>query len=534
MKRFILLVLGLSFVVIGGLYIVLNKKPTAQKHVLRFALPLDIPSFDINSRGHDVNADHVKNLLFEGLMRKDKNGDPQLAIAHKVDLSEDQKKYTFHLRDCHWNDGVEVSAYDFEYSWKRAINPNSKYMSQVPYYFYTIKDAKDCFFKKISVEELPIRAIDAKTLEVELEYPNPYFLHLISSSLFFPIPKHVVERDERWATRVDLTSNGPFTLHTWKQNDHLKLKKNSHYWNRENIAIQEIEIPIILSTLTAFQMFEKGELDWFGEPFNRVQEDLVPILQEKQLLKESEGAAVYWLFVNTEKYPLNNKKLRQALSYVIDRQLMVDKLSHGFSRPARGVLSLPLQIEKNVQYFKDDIAYAQQLFQEALKEMGIDREELPILELSCATKGEGRSPILQFIQEQWKKHLGVTVSLKESEWACYFIDVEKGKYDIGLMGWIIPCPNPEYILKVFEYKTDLTNKSFWENKEFQRALQEMRIAEELSSRNRATIDAERILIEDMPVIPLTFPSRIFAHNERLKGAFFSPFSTVDFTAAYFE
>lgn len=533
MKKFVFLILGVSLTVIGGLYIMLHKKPSETRHVLRFALPLDIPSLDVNSRGHDVNAGHIMDLVFEGLMRGDKDGIPQLAIAHKVALSQDKKTYTFHLRNCQWSDETEITAYDFEYAWKRAINPNSKYMSQVPYYFYTIKNAQNCFFKKASIEDVAIKAIDPKTFEVELESPNPYFLHLISCSLFCPIPKHIVEKDADWANKPHLVCNGPFRLKAWKKNNYLQLEKNSHYWNHNHVAIQGIEVSIIPSTLTAFHMFEKGELDWFGEPFTRVPDDLYPVLREKQLLQEKEGSAIFWLFVNTEKYPLNNKKLRQALSYAINRDVIVKNLLHGFASPARGLLSPPLQVT-NTQYFHDDVAQAQKLFQEALEEMGLEKKQFPKLEFSCVIKAEGRNPIAQVIQEQWRKHLGISISIKESEWHSYFKDVEKGNYDIGLMGWKIPCSNPEYLLRVFENKTDLANKSFWENIEFQGTIEQMRTAVDMAERNRATMQAEKILMEEMPIIPLVFPTQVFAKNTKLKEAHFPPFSTVDFTSAYFE
>lgn len=130
----------------------------------------------------------------------------------KYDISKDQKKYTFYLRNCKWNDGAEITTHDFEYSWKRALNPNSKYVTQVLNYFYSITNAYSCLFWEVSVENVAIKAIDDKTFEVELDYTNPYFLDLLSCCFYAPIPKHIVEKDPEWANQAELVCNGPFFL----------------------------------------------------------------------------------------------------------------------------------------------------------------------------------------------------------------------------------------------------------------------------------------------------------------------------------
>jgi oligopeptide transport system substrate-binding protein len=530
-KKIVLLTLGLFLFSVGGMC--MQKKSSKKNRVLRFALPVDVPSLDVNSRGHDVYAAPIMNLLFEGLMRKDKNGVPQLAIAHKVDLSRDQKKYTFYLRDSQWSDGTEITAYDFEYSWKRAINPNSKYVSRVPYYFYSIKNARPCFLGEGSIEDVAIKAIDNKTIKVELEYPDPYFLDLVSCSFYFPIPKHIVEKDPEWASKANLICNGPFLLNFWKRNNCLQLEKNLHYWNQEHISLSGVEVSIISSDLTTLQMFEKGELDWWGDPLARISYDSYRSLQESQLIQKKEGPLIYWLFLNTEKYPLNNKKLRQALSYAIDRDSLINNIFHGFSSPARGILSPPLRVT-NMPYFEDNIKSAKRLFQEALDEMGIDKDKFPELEFSCVADSELHRRISQAIQDQWRKNLGIKISIKGSEWFSYYSDVGKGNYDIGLMGWEIPCPNPNYIFEVFERKEDIINMAFWEDKEFKNTVKQMRNALGEIERVNLTIKAEKILMEEMPVIPLAFLEQVFAKNPKLKGEILTPFPPIDFTSAYFE
>ena len=531
MKKIVLVILGLFLFTMGSMY--MRKKTLKEEYVLRFALPVDVPSLDVNSRGHDVYADPIMNLLFEGLMRKGENGIPQPAIAYKVDISKDQKKYTFYLRNCQWSDGVDVTAHDFEYSWKRAINPNSKYVSQVPYYFYSIKNARPCLLEKGAIEDVAIKALDDKTLEVELEYPDHYFLDLVSCSFYFPTPKHIVEKDPEWASKTNLICNGPFLLNTWKRTYCLQLEKNPHYWNKDYISFSGVEVSIIASDLTTLQMFEKGKLDWWGDPFSRISCDLYRSFQEKNILHKKEGNSICWLFLNTEKYPLNNKKLRQALSYAIDRDSLIENVFYGFGSPARGILSPPLRVT-NIPYFEDNIEKARELFQETLDELGINKEKFPELEFSCVADSDLHRRVSQAIQDQWRKNLGIKITIKGSEWASYYSDVSYGNYEIGLMGWRIPCPNPNYIFEVFERKEDIINKAFWENKEFQDTIKQMRNALVEIERVKFTSKAEGILMEEMPVIPLAFLEQVFAKNPKLKGEILTSFPPIDFTSAYFE
>lgn len=532
-KKFVIPLLSLLIIFIG-IFSMKKGEDSEKKNILRFALPCDIYSLDINSRGHDVNSEHVVNLLFEGLMRKDKKGIPQPAVAYKVDVSRDKKKYTFYLRNCKWSDGTQVTAHDFEYSWKRAMDPSSKYVTQVPNYFYSIKNAKACLFGEKSVNDIAIEVIDDKTLSVELQNPDPYFLDLTSCCFYYPVPKHIVSKDPEWATRAPLISNGPFILKEWKKNNYLRLERSSQYWDKKNVFLSGAEISIVTSDLTVLQMFEKGELDWFGEPFDRVSCDFYRSFREKNLFHEQEGSTIYWLFLNTERYPLSNKKLRKALAYAIDRASLVENIFHGFGLSAQSILSPPLRVT-NMTYFEDNnIETAKILFQEALQEMDISLENFPELEFGCVADSELHHRISQAIQDQWRKNLGIKVSIKRSEWHSYYNAVTMGDYDIGFMSWRTNCPNPNYVMEVFENKKDLVNKSFWENRKFQTTVEQIRFSLGDIERTKQLSKAEDILMEEMPVIPIVFLKLVFAKHPKLKGEILTPFPPIDFKSAYFE
>jgi len=501
-----------------------------ERQVLRIALPFDIRSLDI-SLAQDNNSSHVMNMVFEGLMRRDVNDMPKLAIAETFDVSRDKKHYVFYLRECKWSDGMDVTAYDFEFSWKRSLDSSSKFLTQTPYYFYPIKNAKLCLTGQVSVEDVPIRAIDAKTLSVELEYPAPYFLDIVALPYFFPLPKHVLEKDPKWGTNENVVCNGAFKLKKWKKSDTIELVRNPTYWDQKNVHLDEINISVVEDSRTALMMYEKGSLDWIGSPFVRISYDVSSSVLDRQ----EEDVLTYWLFVNTEKYPLNNKKLRQALSYSIDRQAIVDNIFHNCGISSMSPLSPPLSLRTEGCFQDNNVTLAKKLFQEALKELGLSKEEFPEIELSYVADLEVHHRTAQAIQDQWRKALGIgNISLRKAEWAVHFDHVSNGDYGLGFMGWNSSVLDASFILEVFRNKYDASNKSHWENEKYKQCLDEANFTVNELKRAKLLMQAEDILMDEMPVIPLCFINKRFAKNPNLKGEIVSSLQFIDFKSAYFE
>ncbi len=507
-----------------------SNKGSEGSFMLKIALPNDIRSLD-PAYSFEKNSSHVINMVFEGLMRRGIDDVPQLAIAEAVDISRDQVHYIFHLRDCNWSDGVPITAYDFEFSWKRSMDPNSKPITEVPYYFYPIKNAKHCLTGKVSVDEVYVHAVDAKTLVVELEYPSPYFLDIVSLPYFYPNPKHVIENDPNWGNNEKIVCNGPFKIKHWKRGNSIEVEKNPNYWDKNNVYLNGIHASIIENSNTALLMYEKGELDWIGDPFVRLSYDI----SSKVLDMERESAQTYWFFVNTEKHPLSNKKLRNALSYSIDRQLIVNSIFHSSGEPATSLLSPPLRLGTGNLFKDNNVAVAQKLFQEALEELGLSTEELPEIELRSVAGLELHRRVVQSIQDQWRTVLGIkNVLFKEAEWTVHYDSISKGDYDIGFMGWCISIPDCLFLLDAFKDKNESPNKPKWENPKYKKCLDQANLTVCEIERVQLLCEAENILINEMPVIPLCFIKQRFAKNPRLKGEQLSPFHFIDFKSAYFD
>ncbi len=501
-----------------------------EKQVLKIALPFDIRSLDI-AFSHDDTSIHVMNMVFEGLVRRDVNDMPRPAVAEIIEISENKRHYVFHLRDCKWSDGRDVTAYDFEFSWKRSLDPTSKYLTHLPHYFHPIKNAKSCLLGKISINEVAIHALDKKTLSVELEYPAPYFLDIIALPCFFPLPKHVLEKEINWGNNENVVCNGAFKLKHWKKGYLIDVEKNLHYWDKENVYLDGINISIIGDARTTLMMYEKGSLDWVGSPFVTISYDV-----SSQILdREEDDILMHWLFVNIEKFPLNNKKLRKSMAYAINRAAIVDNIFHNLGVPSSTPIAPPMRLSINPCFKDNDTLSAQKLFQEALQEMGLSKEELPEIELSYIGDLEIQHRMAQAIQSQWREVLGIKkVSLKRSEWSVHFNASVQGDYDLGFSMWNVSVLDPSFILEVFRNKADPLNKSNWENKKYKILLDKSCFTKNQHKRNQYLIEAEDILMDEMPLIPLCCLKKRFAKSSKLKGEIISSLEFIDFKSAYFD
>lgn len=262
----------------------------------------------------EAPSKHIMNMLYEGLMRVGPDGEIIPGIAESVTISEDQTVYTFHLRDSLWSNGDPVTAYDFEYAWKKSVTP--EHARQGAFTFYTIKNVAACLEKKMGVEEVGICALDEKTLEVKLEHPAPYFLHLCTCTTYSPIHKETDLKHPSWHNSVNkhLVTNGPFLLTGWKKNVEICLEKNPYYWDAEEVQIGGVEVQVVTDANTQFFLFQKGKLDWIGQPFNNLPNDIIVNCYENNRLELSDSSEVFWFFLNTEKPLFNNKNFRKALA----------------------------------------------------------------------------------------------------------------------------------------------------------------------------------------------------------------------------
>lgn len=496
---------------------------------LRLNLHSEPPSLDPRKFTDSTSA-NVLIMLFEGLTRFESDQKPHPAAAKKIALSKDQCTYTFTLRDSYWCNGDPVTAEDFAYSWRKMLEPN--FPSLFAYKLFVIKNAAEVKAGTRSLEDLGIRVKDEKTLEITLNHPTPYFLELTAFPSFFPVNKKIDIKTPNWAadSGPSFISNGPFCLKKWEHENEITVKKNPGYWDSKSVKLNEINLAMIDDTTTEFYMFEMNEIDWAGAPLSTLPPDFLPNLKEEGKVSFVPSSGVYYFKINTDDPVLKNIKIRQALGLSINRHAIVNHVTQGGQQPACALVP-PIPGWQVNSFFKDgDVEEARKLFAKGLEEMGL--KKMPPLTLSYNTSRDHQK-IAQAIQHQWKEALDIPVNLEAFDWKVYLSKINSQDYQIGRIGWIGDFNDPLSFLEPFKYRNG-TNETGWENSEYIWYLEQAQ--KELNSKKRASLlaRAEKLLIEEMPIIPLYFMNYAFLKKGYLRGEFITSLGIIDFKRAHLK
>lgn len=481
------------------------------------------------SRG--LNERILINMLFDGLMRRDKNGEIEPALAERVEMSSDSKVYTFHIRDAYWTNGDPVLASDFVYAWKKVLDP--KFPTENAYQMYCIKNAKAVKQGDLPSEKLGISALDEKTFRVELEEPVPYFFDLLTFSIFFPVHPSIdapyVNEEESLSHFV---SCGPFRLSHWKHNDSIRVLKNERYWDGPAVRLSEIEMSM-LPVDTEIQMFETKELDWAGSPMSTLSPDVLMGLKKKGILKSQPLLGTYFFRINTGKPPFDQPSLRRAFALAINRKAIVEHVIQGNQVPATGLVPEIMGIQTK-SYFQDyNLEEARDLFDKAMRETGLTKETFPEVSLLYGTS-QRNHVVAQAVQQQWLDAFGIKVKLEAMEAKVYFDRLNKQDYQLASSSWIADFNDPINFLEVFKYSNGSTNNTRWENKQYIDFLNGSNSVNDRQKRKNLLSQCEAILMEEMPIIPLYHMALVFVQNEHLKDVVMSPIGDLDFKWAYLE
>lgn len=473
--------------------------------------------------GVDLNCRSFCKALYEGLTRTAPDGSVQLAAAKEVWISTDQKTYTFTLRTSQWSNGESVTAYDFEASWKSGITPNSPCMRAD--LFYPIKNAKGAKKGVAHLEEVGVNALDAKTLVVELEHPCPYFLDLIANPIYFPI----YQNEDK-----PTVFNGPFLLTSWQPDKQLRFSRNPSYWDRENVRLNKIVCSVVKDLNTSFLMYEKQESDWTGSFISPISHDVLPILKEEDRLATKEVSGIYWYALNTEVYPLNCSKIRKALAYAINREEITENVFFG-ETPSRSIVPNNISLLSEDELFPDgDIEKARELFAEGLQELNITKSEFPKLKLSHSD-APSEKKLAEIIAQQWVKALDIQVEFTSAEWNVYLSNLLRGhQYQIGGLIWFYLYNDPIYALEFFNDLSNLYNAPQWKNPHFLELLDLANKETDLETRREHLKQAELLLLDEMPVIPIYNAHHKYVKDSPVKDLYFSELGMVDFKWAYLE
>src|SRR5450830_583988 len=566
MKKVLSLVLVLLFVVsiFGGLSAVPSAKAVAQE--VTYNLGAEPPGIDPGVT-IGVPESTIEMQVFDGLTRIDSKNVPQPAMAKSWTISKDGKTYMFTLRDAFWTNGMPVTAYDFEYAWKRVLSPelaaeyayqlyyiyggqafNTSIKSGTKYYVQAVDAKGNPLTKKEGGKDVPVpnmtkeidpsknvgvRALNAKTLKVYLQSPTAYFLALTAFNTLYPVCKAVVSTNDKWASDVKTyVTNGPFKLTQWSHNDKMVFVKNPTYWDKDNVKLTKVTFLMVEDSSTALSMYQSGQLDSAASVPNSELSKLVASGDVKIL----PSLATYLYMFNTTKKPFNDVRVRKALTLAINRGQITKSITKGGQTPALGMVPngipdvLPGSDFRTVggSYFMDnDIATAKALLAQAGYPIG---KGFPAFTLLFNTSNLNKS-IAEAIQQMWKKNLGITCTLRSEEWGVFNDDMAHLNYDVVRRSPSADYMDPNTFLDMWVTGNG-RNRTGYSNKAYDALIAKAMVTVDPKARMTVLHAAEKILMTDMPIAPVYFDTNSMLLSKHIKNFYESALGIVDWKNVY--
>ncbi|HBV4559309.1 TPA: oligopeptide ABC transporter substrate-binding protein OppA [Klebsiella aerogenes] len=453
---------------------------------------------------HKVESDVEFNIisdLFEGLVSVSPQGEIQPRLALKWE-NKDNLIWTFHLRPgITWSDGSAITAQDIVWSWQRLVTPTTA----SPYASYPgnmhIVNARDISEGKQPPETLGVKALDDTTLQVTLNQSNAAFLAMLAHPSLVPIDKVLVERfGDKWTKPEHIVTSGPYTLSKWVVNERIVAQRNPKYWDNEHTVINKVTYLPITSEAADVNRYKAGEIDIvYTVPVNQF-----------ALLKKTMGSqlnvapqlATYYYELNTTKPPFNDPRVRRALNMGLDKDIIADKVMGQGQRPA-WLISQPdiggvtLKQPDYASWPRDKrIAEAKKLLNEA----GFNESHPLVFNLLYNTS-ETHQRIAIAASSMWKKNLGVEAKLQNQEWKTMLDTMHTHNFDAVRYAWIADYDDAASFLNNFR-TGDSENTSQYSNPAYDKALHDVAKAADTAARGKFYQQAEDLLAEDVPAIPV--------------------------------
>ena len=461
------------------------------------------------------------NQIYEGLYTLDKDDKAQPGVAKAMPKeSNGGKTLTIKLRkDAKWSNGDPVTAHDFEFAWKRVVNP--KTASEYSYMIDgVVENASDILKGDKEPEELGVKAVDDKTLEIKLQSATPYFKDLLTLSMFLPQNEdYVTEKGKDYASNSDsLLYNGPFVMTKWDGTGlSWSMEKNEDYWDADVVKLDKINVNVVKETSTALNLYETNKIDRM-----KLTGEYVQTQQDNPDLKSQETSTVAFFKLNQEKNgektPLANENIRKAIAMSFDKEGFAKTILQNGSVPADGIV--PEGLAKDPETDKDfreqngnllsfDADTAKDYWEKGLDEIGQDSINLEIL----GDDTENAKKSGEFMQAQMQTNLpGLKINLTNIPFKARLDKDSKGDYDIQLALWGADYADPMNFLELFETGNS-NNTASYSNPEYDALIKSAdNNASDLEARWSDMQKAEKLLMEEAGVAPIY--QRVFAILEK--------------------
>lgn len=437
---------------------------------------------------------------FVGLTTLDASGDTIAGLASSWTASPDGLSYEFKLRPgIEWSDGEAITAEDFVYSFRRLLDPQTA-ASRITE-FYAIKNGEAINAGRLPPDALGVRTLGPDTLVIELDWPVPHLPSLLAWGNAYPVPRHIVETQGREWTRSGV-SNGPYVLSEWRPYEHVHLVRNPRYFDADSVAIDEVYYYPNDDGTTSFKQFRAGQLD--------INYGIVPSqlpVAKRELPNEMvlfERPTTMYLVFNLMKSPFDDRRVREALSMAVDRNIFGSVLGSGergaYDLVAPGVVDYgpPLKPDWSSWTMEKRRARATELLSAA----GFDQSSP--LELTLRYDGSGSNKRLSLATAGMWRQIGVDTKLLSTDTKIHFADVKSGNFDVARIGLSGRTYSAETFLQVFEHESPRMNPGRYRNESFNELMAQARRETDIAARGQHLRAAGRVLMEDYPFVGLYY------------------------------
>ena len=483
-----------------------------------------------------VDGGNMLITLFETLLIIDQDNKVQPGQAEKYEVSPDGLTWTFTMRDgLKWSDGTELNAKDFEYTFKRIADTNvaAPYAETVIGMIEGYKDAID----SKNPEKLNVKASDdGKTLTIKLAYPCSYFDNIVAFGTMSPVQKATVEKNgDSWATKPETyVCNGPYTITEWTPSEKIVCKKNENYkggWDSSKIVNDKLTFLLLEDSSASYTAYTGGTAQLIKD----VPTEEIPTLKKdkKDEFNVDPILGTYYLSMNLNKAPFNNKNVRKALSLAIDRDYVANTVMQGTYTPAYNYVGTGvddvetgkfLENSKAANggktYISEDYKANLEEAKKALAEAGYpEGKGFPTITYSTNDTGYHKA-LAEYLQKVYKD-LGITMNIDIVDWSSFTPKRRAGEYEMARNGWVMDYNDASNMIELFT-STNGNNDGKYNNPAFDKAMNDSKVADK-TAHFAALHEAEKIVSEDYGFIPVAYYNDFWLQSTSLKGTWHSPY-----------
>ena len=445
---------------------------------------------------NDSFSGGIINQLFCGLVEGRLAMETIPDVAQSWEITDGGKKYIFHLRDdVHWSDGVPLTAADFEYAWKRSLDPAIG--SPNASLFYDIKGAR-AFHQSEPGERdsVGVKAVDIHTLEIELEEPTGYFLSLLAHYATYPVPRHVLEiHGESWTENGNIVMNGAFKLETWDRDKTMTLLRAPNYHGRFTGNLKRVKIYFDVEWSDQLEMYEAADLDFLSFGGTMLERDRARRRHAGEYVSAPMLGTTYAGF-DVSRPPFDDPRVRRAFAMATDKKALADMVLRGYEGPAVGGL-VPPGVPGHTKSFGQP--YDPEKAQELLAEAGYPGGQgFPSI---IAWTWQGIKNRAEFLQTQWMEILGIKIAWHVMDFSEFIHRVDREPSHIIQTVWMPDYPDPDSVLRA----SPIRRRAHWQNEAFERLVGKARRVLDQEERLTLYAQADRMMVEDdVVLIPLTY------------------------------